>query len=408
MWEVDDLCGRLRRFFSFGVIVPIVFALLSCASPVFAMEHQPTAQSGSAFIELVLSVGKSTLTIVSFAMSVLFPFALYIKYKIELSAKWKILIPFFFFSLIFTARLLLYTSFPDIFITIFIIVVLTLLLAYILSLQHRIDNVVPEEKEVKPEVRACRYIDRYTPKCHPAIESIQLYSVKTIDDTDMLKYQIDFIDGQVKCDVEINALLSTQLSVDRLCAEEFNAVSVRFFSWYRGEASTFNEQDNLKEFVRRMATDKADDIKTKLSQIKSSADVSNSDCAYARVRLVYLSMLAALEGPRSYIGLEKNSLGLSSPNIEPTLFTKKRTGLLGAILLDGVPYVFCYMRNGSKCGRFYYAFTCGTDQHKYAVLIAVRNKDNKWRIENSTASALEKIERNLRGILDVERNIDDE
>ena len=139
-------------------------------------------------------------------------------------------------------------------------------------------------------------------------------------------------------------------------------------------------------------------------EVKYEDNVTSEHCSLARVLIVYCSILASLSSRgTTFVGFEDDkALGLEK-DIEQKLFTYKRTGVLGAILLQKKTYGFCYNRynrNSDKSGRTYYSFACNNKEKKYIVLIAFKTKDGSIFPDNKGLSdSLLKIREDLLKIL---------
>nr|WP_325178591.1 hypothetical protein [uncultured Oscillibacter sp.] len=346
-------------------------------------------------INVIVDVGKSSMTLVTLATSILLPALTILIVKVEIPVAGKCLIPAITFIYIFILRLLLKSSSPDFWVTAISVCFLEIVLLYIIYLKKRLSLLRSSTDEdistvSNIEKRVCSYIRKHIKKCHPAIESIQLYSSTKENHNEYTTFKVDYIFGSAKEGVEINALLSMMLSINSDDFVQFSAILEQYNKFVNGTAN-WEEQEALKALLENTITQKIEVLKDSLQKIPSSDKVSINDCCLARLLLAYLSMFPGLENSSSFIGLKENSLGLE-PEIERALFTLKRTGILGAILLKNLPYIFCYKRDGDKKGRFYCTLYYESNQKGYIVLISLRNKDNSIRIDSSVEKALQSMQ----------------
>lgn len=347
-------------------------------------------------IHIIVDIGKSSITLATLATSTFLPALTILIVKAEIPNVWKCLIPAITFICIFIIRLFLRFPSPDFWVTAISICFLEIILVYIISLQKTISSLQNSVNEdgftgSSIEKHMCKYISKHIKKCHPAIESIQLYSsIKQNNNNNYTSFKINYIFGSAKENVEINALLSVVFSITSNDFEQFSAILEQYNKFIDG-TENWNEQEALKVLLKSTITENIENLKKSLQQIPSNDKVSTNDCCRARLLLAYLSMFPELENASSFIGLKENSLGLN-PEIERALFTLKRTGILGAILLRNHPYVFCYKRDGDKKGRFYYTLYYESNQKGYIILISLRNKDNSISIDSSVEKALRSIQ----------------
>lgn len=211
-----------------------------------------------------------------------------------------------------------------------------------------------------------------------------------------VEYSIEYIDGVKKPNVEINALLGMNLSLDIDTFEEAQGI-ITFYNNYNNAA---NEQqlDTSKTVLEEAITKGTKRIKSILAEIEQTDTVKSADCSLARVLMIYCSILASLEKETTFVGFGDNALGLTK-DIEQTLFTNKRTGVLGAILLQNYPYGFYYNRNSDKSGRTYCSFVCPNKEKEYLVLIAFRMKNGSIIPNIGVSRSLMKIREDLLKIL---------
>lgn len=396
-----------KRLIVVFCLVVLSVCLLGASDIIALNKGVYIVENEKSLIDIFVQTAKTTSTLVTALISLALPFILWLT-KSEIPASQRVLFPGVGFVYLFLLRFSLHISNPDFWVTIFGILFFVGFLIWSLYL-HK--NVLKKSLDsqiivgaLSPEKRVCGYFKRHIHKCHPVIESLQLYSISETSEVGETTYQIKYIDGYFKNDVEINAVLSLHLVTEKCLIEKFKAIIDQFDLYNDGVADTLEKQEALREFLKRAIVENVDELRRKLAVIDSVDSINVSHCCIARLIVAYLSILGCLEKEVA-VGLEENSLGLAA-DIEQVLFTQKRTGLLGAILLKKYSYIFSYKRIGDKEGRFYYTFLCDSGKNKYAALVALRNKDNVIRIDIGVFNALRSIEDNLKKILSVNK-VDD-
>lgn len=249
----------------------------------------------------------------------------------------------------------------------------------------------------KPEAKAISYIKAKINKSHPCIESIQLYRYSISETGGTVDYDLEYIDGARRDKVEINALIGLNLHLNKETVAEVKAIMSLYNDYMNPETK---EQIDTYRQLLIVAIDKGTQrIMKKLESIQDVKDVKSTDCSLARVLMVYCSILASLDKETTFVGFGDNALGINK-EIEHALFTYKRTGVLGAILLQDYPYAFYYNRNGDKTGRIYCSFVCSNEAGNYLALIALRLEDNAIVPNLGMSDALLKIKTNITKVLE--------
>lgn len=180
--------------------------------------------------------------------------------KVEIPTAGKCLIPAITFIYIFILRSLLKSSSPDFWVTAISVCFLEIILLYIIYLKKRLSLLqtsIDEDISTVPSIekRVSTYIRKHIKKCHPAIESIQLYSsAKEIHDG-YTTFKVDYIFGSAKEDVEINALLSMMLSMNSDDFVQFSAILEQYNKFINGTAN-WEDQEALKALLKNTITQK--------------------------------------------------------------------------------------------------------------------------------------------------------
>ena len=382
----------------------VLFAIVICSESAMAtsidLATNVSTQNGNYPIENLTDIISESLSIGSFIMSILLPSLVVLIFGKEFPKKYVPVLSLIFLIVVGAYRVLfLLFGQTEIVGTIYLTVLFVIISLCGIKVYNKY-NAQPNDECVtncsKLQAKAVSYIKAKIKKCHTSIESIQLYSYCETKAEHSVEYSIEYIDGVKKPNVEINALLGMNLSLDIDTFEEAQGI-ITFYNNYNNAA---NEQqlDTSKTVLEEAITKGTKRIKSILAEIEQTDTVKSADCSLARVLMIYCSILASLEKETTFVGFGDNALGLTK-DIEQTLFTNKRTGVLGAILLQNYPYGFYYNRNSDKSGRTYCSFVCPNKEKEYLVLIAFRMKNGSIIPNIGVSRSLMKIREDLLKIL---------
>lgn len=279
---------------------------------------------------------------------------------------------------------------------------------------------ITSKEPLSTERALVSYAKRKIAKCHEAITSIQLHKVTRVEDSEQVYYCIDYIDSGRKSAVypapalNINAVMDTRLELPKAHEEFFRAFLETYCNYLYAE--NILEQKVCIKAMENLSKAAISTLKDELqASIKNPADITIKDCCIARLIMVYLSCLSqiGIENADDYAGIRCESLNIGNTssdgsnsedniencefkNINNQLFSKFRTGFLGAILLKSCPYVFYYERehNSAKEDRRYISFFLGHEKAKnsYLVLITVNIPKNVDRFYASLLRAIKTIQ----------------
>ena len=330
----------------------------------------------------------STNTIVSIVMVLLL--GVYVLFfKKEIPKRWGYIIPACYLVVIFLMRLFLRIHYSDLLVTFATTIILGVAFIVNIQLIEKQKVIAHEGIATKNNIerKALNTIQRLLNRSHHSIECIQLYSFEHNADNEKHTYDINFLGGASKKGININALFSSAVKIPK----EYVDRMMTILSSY---SKLKNDEDGLDEAeqntVALLMSTEIEKLKKTLNNIQSADDVTEKDCYIARILLLYISLYATIQEHDTYIGLGRDSLGLNDPKIEAALFTFERTGILGALLFDSVPYIFSYKRGGNKIGRFYYTFSFNFKK-RYIVTISMKNRSNEYYIDYNMSQNLNNI-----------------
>jgi len=291
-----------------------------------------------------------------------------------------------------------------------IIVVTVLFHIYILFLDQKSkskavanENIqVTEIKESTSEKALVKFAKRNIRTCHEAITSIQLYKVVKNESNQEISYDIEYLDSGHRNDPSLNAVLNARLSITKEKYDLFQPFLNAFEEYLSAQNSAAETTRVLTMEV--LSKDNISKIKDELtSHINTVSDITIEDCCSSRLVLTYLSCLARIgkENAGDYVGVRCQSLNVCSDSKEKNeinkhLFSKFRTGLLGALLLRNRPYVFYYERedNNAKANRQYISFQLHHEnaRNSYLILITANQKTESEGFLHSLLGSIKSIQ----------------
>lgn len=253
-----------------------------------------------------------------------------------------------------------------------------------------------------------RYAKRKIGKAHQAITSIQIYRVVEVSSNSQVCYNIDYVDCGRRDALNLNAVLNTRLTISKESYDLFQP----FLEAYEGylAAETESAQAPFVKTMEVFSNDNISKLKDDLnSHIATVSDITIEDCCASRLVLTYLSCIARIgkENADDYVGVRCDSLNVcsnckESDNINKQLFSKFRTGFLGALLLKTRPYVFYYEQgqNDTKANRRYISFVLDHEaaQNSYLVLITVNVPKDAESFHFSLLQAIKSVRRECTNI----------
>jgi|GEM_PF-5190253 len=280
-------------------------------------------------------------------------------------------------------------------IEIFMAIILSISFIFIYKINYEYKKLKNEKTKKSKNVidEIISYIKRKINKTHQSILSMQLYKVTQNEDDLNICYNVQFIDGVAKNKTEVNALLDTNLYCDKSFVNSFKSTLKQFNSIME------NDESNGEKNIFNLVVD--NQIATLKQFLTYKTDVDIESCCSARMILLYLAMLSVSNknNPDTFLGVQCDSIFAKDEynkaetqeekeqrkkeeEFEYKLFTHKRTGLLGAILLQNHSYTFHYEDVGEKEGRKYYVLPLYDEKNSnvpYVVLIVLKHeKESKF------------------------------
>lgn len=357
-------------FFSWGQLVRIALASSTPA---------PSAPPAPALTVIVTQLGdllKATSGIVTIAISAILFSILFFGFRIELSKTTSAIISALFLLFFFGLQVLWKFNLGNIIVLFYCGVVAIGITVYIIIQKKAI-------AEMKKTFADIAQADVKTPdnellgkifalakrriRGHRSIESIQLYKIYENNNENFTNFRIAYIGSEISDGTNINAILSMSLQIEKETIENFRII-IHLFDEVISDPEA---EGKAKAFVL-LTEREIDRLKQLLSKLEHTDQVNSTHCCYARIIMVYLSLLCCLDNSEIgvFIGLKANSLSLDNA-IEDYLFTHTRTGILGALLLEEHSYVFHYAHEGAKKGRKYHSYVINNSGNKYVALVSI-------------------------------------
>ena len=379
-------------FCSISLIIPIAAQVentsetITDVNSIISNNDNQSISSNTISMSTLIDIVFSTETIISCVIIVIPGLYAMIRKK-DVPKKLTIIFPSVLFLCIIAARLcIINTKWSGVLITVLITVIMLIVFIYIIHNEEKHEIVIHEVPIIKntTEKKLLGIIQREINKCHCSIECMQLYSLDEIIQNDNIFYKLDFLGGSSKKGININALFSSTMELPKEYADDWLTI-----------LKVFNDSsDDNPDAVRALIIAQITRLKDELNKLTSANQITDKDCYIARILLLYISLLAVIDNHDAFIGLTHQSLGLINSQIEPLLFSYTRTGILGGILLNPMPYVFAYCKNGNKHGRFYYCVSFGNEK-KYVLLISMKNKNNQCYIDYNMSENLRNLQQKM-------------
>lgn len=212
------------------------------------------------------------------------------------------------------------------------------------------------------------------------IAGLQVFDCTMTETDEKVCYKLRAVDHMSNDKDDVNGVLCTSYTLRKSDVQNIEFVTLVS---YPNLVESDNEitRAQLISFIE----EKRDEIRSRLQQISTPDKVSKEDCCLARIMVLYEAYLKMLKGeteslPDAYVGeygFGDGELGVPL-DVEKSLFTLVRTGLLGGILAGPkCIYNFRYRKNGYKNGRQYCAFHIEGGQesdknHIYLCMVVIK------------------------------------
>lgn len=246
----------------------------------------------------------------------------------------------------------------------------TVLTAVVQNIISRVFKAVDTgiEKHTSKDARIGRLMCNLV-RNQPLIESVQLYEVEQKHEKGFYEYHVRFSGAECKRGVEINALLRAVYRIDEKSFDLWDEVVKSIPEW---ESYDKESIDLIFNYLMDSLSTICENEKAKLDRVHEPSDITPDYCTGARLLVLCEQLIGIIDeknrrvNPIAYDGIGR--IGLRNEDIEQLLLSKKRTGILGAVLLDR-PYIFRNQRNGFNHKRVYVAFPAAGINGKLVIVL---------------------------------------
>lgn len=189
-----------------------------------------------------------------------------------------------------------------------------------------------------------QFVDKKT-----IVDSAQIYRITRNKENSRIVITLNHVKGYCKAGLDINSLLQTKFVLKYDVYKKFRRGVFRKWNRLKNEDLKSWEAAELYHEISETAKDIADLILKRMKKIDCIGIVEDNDFSYYRL-LSILSLI--LMGGDGLITFDEVS---ADDNINRYLRRGKRTGVLGAILLEDV-FIFSHKGESKKNGRMYVSF----------------------------------------------------
>ncbi|UZW12578.1 hypothetical protein OSC52_12000 [Clostridium pasteurianum] len=198
------------------------------------------------------------------------------------------------------------------------------------------------------------------------IECAQIYKYShKIENNNIVKIRVNFEEGYAYENVDINGILQSYYYINLTDYKELKDIIEvwKILYNYSDEVSQTESECLLQNFLKR-APQLLEKIINHLNTLKDIYACNEQDFSYYRIALILIKILHS-----EYNGIDVNKV-LQNILVENYLISTKRTGILGAILLED-SYVFKHVGESQKNGRMYFSFYFKVYNENYLLLASI-------------------------------------
>lgn len=213
-----------------------------------------------------------------------------------------------------------------------------------------------EMQKLHKQDKLREFIKNYTNK-NPYVLAVQIYRFNIKHSRSFTEYRVNYVDGYVSDDEEVNAITQTCYRINR---KTFKLFSDAYLEYLKDSSNT----EKMVSFVNNQLA---------RLNFKSISAITEEDCIIYSL-VIYLIQVLAEEG-------EEIISTIADSGKEDILNNKKRTGLLRGII-DGNSYKFSYTgADDNKKNRLYVTFCKEINNIQYMFLLTFSpeiNTNNQW------------------------------
>ncbi|WP_294392294.1 hypothetical protein [uncultured Clostridium sp.] len=193
------------------------------------------------------------------------------------------------------------------------------------------------------------------------VDAAQIYKYSSKINGKTMKIRLNYEQGFAYEDVDINGLLQAYYTIDVEYYEKINNIVELWNNLIKNDNISVLEYEALEEKLFKSAEDLLTYLIGELKAISDTSDIQEYHYTYYRILILLINIIAE---EKTFSGVLDNEV------IEQYLIQGKRTGILGAVLLND-NYIFKHVGKSSKNGRIYMSFPIKLYDENYVVLISI-------------------------------------
>ena len=234
---------------------------------------------------------------------------------------------------------------------------------------HRYGEFARFSRELNFEEALKQFVDKYT-----IVNSAQIYKVTRNKENNKIVITLNHIKGYCKNGFDINSMLQTTYSLNYDIYKTFRREVWRKWKILRDNELKSWEWIELYSDISESARKIVGKIYERFNKLDSIGIVNDNDFSYYRLLSVLALMLAGKDN------LIKFDEVTGKEDIDKCLRRGKRTGVLGAILLEDI-FVFSHKGESKKNGRMYVSFYYEDREVPYVTIFSLTPKNLSERLD---------------------------
>lgn len=190
------------------------------------------------------------------------------------------------------------------------------------------------------------------------LESIQAYQYSIKNDSNFKYIKMQYLFGEADERIEINSILQTYFYFPYSIFKKIRNISNSYDQLQHAKET--GDIESINSILTKESADLCTQLIDILDQIDDADNIDMCSCEYYRVVITLLSCI--LKKPVENI--------LKNEKVENALIQRKKTGLIGSVLLQGL-YIFKNESSVCKRDRIYFSFPY--NKEKNIILLASIN-----------------------------------
>lgn len=191
------------------------------------------------------------------------------------------------------------------------------------------------------------------------VESVQAYQYWYKNDSESKYIKVCYITGSVDERIDINSIMQTHYYIPYSLNKKLKYISELYDSYLK--ATDPNTKDSFRTLYKAEGKSFCETVLLSLNSLNTVDDIKKYHCELYQCALRVLSLIS--DKPIETI--------LKNPDIENELIRRRKTGLLGSIIIHDT-YIFKNQSSSTKTNRVYCSFPYDTDKN-IVLLISLSN-----------------------------------